>query len=113
MDIPAPLKFGMGASARRKEDKAFITGAGRYVDDFSPEGVLRAHVLRSSMAHARIGLGNLEAARAMPGVRLILTGADMAGLGSIPCKIPTKFHDGRDAPAPRRAPLAERTARHP
>ena len=46
----APMKFGMGANPRRKEDKALITGAGRFTDDYTPEGTLRAWVLRSTMA---------------------------------------------------------------
>jgi carbon-monoxide dehydrogenase large subunit len=112
MDTIAPLKFGMGAAPRRKEDKALLTGAGKFVDDFIPEGVLRSFVLRSSMAHARFRLGNVDAARAMPGVRLILTGADVADLDGIPCKIPAKRHDGRDAPVPKHAALALDVARH-
>ena len=112
MDTIAPLKFGMGAAPRRKEDRALLIGAGKFVDDFSPEGVLYSCVLRSSMAHARFRLGNLDAARAMPGVRLILTGADVADLDGIPCKIPAKHHDGRDAPVPKHAALALDIARH-
>ena len=45
----------------RTEDKALVTGAGHFTDDYTPEGTLRAYVLRSSMAHARIKLGDLSA----------------------------------------------------
>ena len=69
----APPKFGMGAPVRRKEDKALVTGAGRFTDDYRAGGRLHAYVLRSAMAHARLKLGGLDEARAMPGVRLILT----------------------------------------
>ena len=86
MNNAAPPKFGMGARVRRKEDKALITGAGRFTDDYTPAGTLRAVVLRSTMAHANITLDGLEEAGAMPGVRLILTHADLAGIGGLPCK---------------------------
>jgi len=82
----APMKFGMGANPRRKEDKALITGAGRFVDDYTPEWTLRAWVLRSTMAHARIKVGDLASVQTLPGVRLILTAADVKGLGGLPCK---------------------------
>ena len=103
----APMKFGMGANPRRKEDKALITGAGRFTDDYTPEGTLRAWVLRSTMAHARIKVGDLADARALPGVRLILTAADVKGLGGLPCKGKVRQVDGTypkipAASAPRR-----------
>ena len=84
----------MGAPVRRKEDKALITGAGRFTDDYTPEGTLRAHVLRSTMAHAKIKVGDLADARAMPGVRLVLTAADVEGLGGLPCKGKVRQVDG-------------------
>src|SRR5262245_20525205 len=90
----APMKFGMGANPRRKEDKALVTGAGRFVDDYTPVGTLHAWVLRSTMAHARISLGDLSAAKEMPGVRLIMTAADVKGLGGLPCKGKVRQVDG-------------------
>jgi len=79
-----PVKFGFGQPLTRKEDAALITGAGHYVADFMPDGTLHATVLRSPHAHARFLLGNLERVRAMPGVRLVLTGADVAHLKPLP-----------------------------
>src|SRR3974390_2282210 len=79
-----PAKFGFGQPLTRKEDTALITGAGHYVADFMPDGTLHATVLRSPHAHARFLLGNLERVRAMPGVRLVLTGADVAHLKPLP-----------------------------
>ena len=79
-----PVKFGFGQPLTRKEDAALITGAGHYVADFMPDGTLHATVLRSPHAHARFQLGNLERVRAMPGVRLVLTGADVAHLKPLP-----------------------------
>src|SRR3984893_9600466 len=89
-----PMKFGMGANIRRKEDKALVTGAGRFVDDYTPEGTLRAYVLRSTMAYAKIKVGDLSAVRGMPGVRLILPAADIQGLGGLPCKGKVRQVDG-------------------
>jgi carbon-monoxide dehydrogenase large subunit len=52
MNNVAPRKYGMGAAVRRKEDRSLLIGAGRFTDDYTPEGTLRAHVLRSTTAHA-------------------------------------------------------------
>ena len=42
---------GIGASVVRKEDKRFITGKGRYVDDIKLVGMTYAHFIRSPHAH--------------------------------------------------------------
>ena len=78
-------KFGIGQPMLRKEDDRLLRGAGQYVADVAAERPLHAVVVRSSHAHARFRIGNLEAARARPGVRLILTAADLAHLGPLPC----------------------------
>ena len=53
----------------------------------SPHGALHGVALRSPHAHARIVSIDAAAARAMPGVALVLTGADLAaeGIGPLPC----------------------------
>jgi CO/xanthine dehydrogenase Mo-binding subunit len=38
---------GIGASVVRKEDRRFITGRGRYVDDIKLQGMTHAHFVRS------------------------------------------------------------------
>ena len=83
--MPAP-KFGTGQPVRRKEDDALLRGAGRYVADHAPPGCLHAVVLRSPHAHARFHVTDAAKARAMPGVALVLTGADTAALGNLPCQ---------------------------
>jgi carbon-monoxide dehydrogenase large subunit len=108
----APPKYGMGARVRRMEDKSLLVGTGRFTDDYTPEGTLRAVVLRSTAAHAGIVAGNLEAARAMPGVRLILTHADLAGYGGVPCKIKLTQVDGTPMKAPLRPLLVGDVVRH-
>jgi carbon-monoxide dehydrogenase large subunit len=79
------MKFGVGQAVTRKEDDALMRGAGRYVADFAPAGVLHAVVLRSPHARAGFRIADVEAARQMPGVHLILTGDDTADLGGMPC----------------------------
>lgn len=81
----APRKFGVGQPLRRVEDQRFITGTGRYTADLIPGDALRSVVLRSPHAHAKFTFGDLSVARGMKGVRLILTGADVAELGDLPC----------------------------
>lgn len=97
MTIVTP-KFGMGASVLRVEDSAFITGKGRYTDDIAPTSLLHGYVLRSPVAKARFALGSLAAARSAPGVRLILTGADVAHLGALKSTVMQKQPDGTRAP---------------
>jgi carbon-monoxide dehydrogenase large subunit len=80
----AMMKFGFGQPLTRKEDDALLRGAGRYVADVAPAGALHAVVLRSPHAHANFRFTDLAAARAMKGVRLILTGDDIADLGPMP-----------------------------
>jgi len=79
------MKFGVSQSVTRKEDDAFLRGNGRYVADLVPPDACRAVVVRSPHAHARLNRIDVDAARAMPGVRLILTAADIADLGPLPC----------------------------
>jgi carbon-monoxide dehydrogenase large subunit len=83
----------IGQPLRRKEDLRLVTGGGRYSDDVSLPGQAYAYVLRSPHAHARIRGIDTAAARAMPGVLAVLTGADVVadGLKEIPhTPIPSK-----------------------
>lgn len=112
MNEPAPMKFGVGAPVRRKEDKALVTGAGRFTDDLNPPGTLRAYVLRSSMAHARIALGGLSEARTMSGVHLIMTADDLGGVGGLPCAVRPELADGTPAAIPPHPLLVGDVVRH-
>ena len=82
MNIP---KFGIGQPVTRLEDPVLVTGRGRYVADDVPAEALRAVLLRSPHAHARFRISDLTKARGMPGVRAILTAADMGGTKPIMC----------------------------
>src|SRR4051794_28639616 len=71
---------------KRVEDPRLIKGIGTYVDDLKLPGLLHAVVLRSPHAHARITRIDTAAARAIPGVIGVFTGADVNGsCGTVPC----------------------------
>lgn len=97
MNVATP-KFGMGAPVRRLEDQAFITGRGRYTDDIQPTDVLHGYVLRSPIAKAKLAIGSVEAARAAPGVHLVLTGKDIGHLGDLVSGAMQAQPDGTRAP---------------
>ena len=78
------MQAGIGHSVRRKEDARLLTGLGRYSDDFNLPGQAYGAVVRSPHAHARIRAIDTKAARAMPGVLALLTGADAAADGLTP-----------------------------
>lgn len=74
-------KFGKGQPVKRVEDRRFLTGAGRYLDDVAPEGRLAAVFLRSTMAHGVIRSLDVSEARAAPGVHLVLKADDLVAAG--------------------------------
>ena len=64
--------------AQRVEDRALLTGRGRHGDDAPVRAdTLHAAVLRSPHAHARLLAVRTAGAEALPGVRAVLTGADV------------------------------------
>ncbi|MFL5037528.1 MAG: xanthine dehydrogenase family protein molybdopterin-binding subunit [Microvirga sp.] len=105
-------KFGIGQPVRRVEDQRLLTGQGRYLDDAAPEGCLHALVLRSPHAHARFAVTDLAAARAIPGVRLVLTAPDVAHLGDVPCQAPVPNDGGSQGHLAHIPVLARDTVRH-
>ena len=68
---------GIGASVVRKEDRRFITGKGKYVDDIKLVGMTFAHFIRSPHAHARVKGIDASAALKMPGVIAVLNGQQL------------------------------------
>jgi carbon-monoxide dehydrogenase large subunit len=70
----------LGESVKRLEDEALLRGAGRFVDDLHLPGMLEAAFVRSPHAHAGVGGIDKGAALAMPGVRAVLTLADLRPL---------------------------------
>jgi carbon-monoxide dehydrogenase large subunit len=110
--VMKPMKFGIGQPVRRIEDARLITGQGLYTADLAPEGALHAVFLRSPHAHARFTLSEIEAAKQAPGVRAVLSAADVAHLGGLPCLAPLTNTDGSEMVLPRYPLLADGTVRH-
>lgn len=102
-------KFGRSQPATRLEDRRFLTGKGRYVDDIAPAGALHAVFLRSPVAHAGFAEPDLSQAREAEGVHLVLDATALAGARvteGMPAAI-VNNRDGSKAAAPRRPLLAE------
>jgi carbon-monoxide dehydrogenase large subunit len=106
------MKFGVGQSARRLEDPRLVRGEGHYTSDAQPEGCTFAAVARSPHAHATFTVGDLSEVRSMPGVLLVLTHADVAGYGGLPCQAPAQNSDGTQMQLPPYPLLADGMARH-
>jgi len=66
-----------GPAPGRIEDHRLLTGRGRYVADLQPPGCLHAVLVRADRAPAAVLRVDAAAARAMPGVALVWTGADL------------------------------------
>ncbi|MEC7765150.1 MAG: xanthine dehydrogenase family protein molybdopterin-binding subunit [Pseudomonadota bacterium] len=104
----------IGEGIRRREDRRFITGRGRYVDNIAFHGLTHGAVLRSPHPHARILSIDTSAAEASPGVLIVLTGEDWmreAG-GDLPTIAPVNFLDGRPMNEASRPVLAYPIVKH-
>lgn len=105
----APLeasRFGSGQAVRRVEDAALVQGQGRYADDHVLPGQTWLAFHRSERAHARILAIDVSAARAMPGVLAVYTGAELAAAGVKPMGVAVPYGPpggGRFTVPPRRA----------
>ncbi|MBL8327215.1 MAG: xanthine dehydrogenase family protein [Rubrivivax sp.] len=108
------LRFGSGHAVRRIEDPTLITGQGRFTDDLRREGLACLAFARSPYAHARILGIDGEAARALPGVLAVFTGADLVAAGVKPLAGPPgmlKRPDGSAAVGALRRALAHERVR--
>jgi carbon-monoxide dehydrogenase large subunit len=76
----------IGKPVKRVEDRRFLVGQGRYVDDMMFSGELHGVVLHSPHAHARILSIDASDAIDVDGVVRVFTGEDVekAGLGGMP-----------------------------
>ena len=99
---------GIGARVARKEDKRFITGAGRYVEDMVVPGMKHATFVRSPYAHAEIRKIDVKRAKAMPGVIGVLTGKELKadGIGNLICGWMIHSKDGSPMKMGAWSPLA-------
>ena len=107
-----PKDFGIGASTKRREDVRFLTGKGRYTDDFSRHGQTYVAFVRSDVAHGRIRSIDTSAAAAMPGVLKVFTSEDFASAGGIPCGWQIDDRAGDPMKEPKHPILAEGKVRH-
>jgi carbon-monoxide dehydrogenase large subunit len=74
-------KFGIGQAMTRREDLRLVTGKGQYIDDVSLPNQAHVAFVRSPHAHAKIVSIDAAAAKAMPGVIAVFTGADLSADG--------------------------------
>jgi carbon-monoxide dehydrogenase large subunit len=76
----------LGVGMKRKEDPRFVRGKGQYVDDVRLPGMLYLALVRSPYPHATIKAIDSTEALKVPGVKAVITGADLeaAGLGWLP-----------------------------
>ena len=105
---------GIGASVRRKEDKKFITGSGKYTDDINRPGQLYVWFVRSEVAHAEIISIDKSAAEAAEGVVAVMTGEDVAadGIGGPICGWVVTSKDGSPTNEPPHPILANEKVRY-
>jgi len=101
-------KFGIGQAITRREDQRLLTGTGQYVDDTSVPGETHLVLVRSPHAHARIVSIDTQAAKAMPGVVAVFTGAELKadGIGFFPIGPGLVNAAGKPMTAPPYYPLA-------
>ena len=98
-----------GQPVRRKEDARVITGQARWTDNLTLPGLAHLAIVRSPMAHARIGQADVSAALELPGVVAAFTGRDLApDYGSLP----TAWIVSDDLIVPDHPPIAADEARY-
>src|SRR3954469_19310256 len=102
----ALMKFGIGQPVRRTEDPMLVRGEGCYTDDIKLAGEAYAVMVRSRIAHGVIKGVDTAAARNMPGVLGVYTGADLAAYGTLKCIVPFNNRDGTPMKRPPRPALA-------
>ncbi len=107
-------KFGIGQAMTRREDQRLLFGTGQYVDDVAVAHEVFVAFVRSPHAHARIESIDAEAARSMPGVVAVLSGAELKadGIGPLPDGAGLKRADGKAMCGAPHDALAVETARY-
>jgi len=84
--MAAATKKYVGQPLKRVEDPRLIKGIATYIDDMTLPGMLHVAFLRSPYAHAKINSINTDAAKALPGVIGVFTGAEVNDkCGVVPC----------------------------
>jgi 4-hydroxybenzoyl-CoA reductase subunit alpha len=87
MNSPIQNTFDVvGQPTPKKDGVVKASGQAEYADDLSMPGMLHGKLLRSPHPHARILRIDTSRAKALPGVRAVITGADFPGVryGNLP-----------------------------
>ncbi len=79
----------IGGSVPRLEDDRLLYGRGRFHEDVQLPGMLHLRVVRSPRPHGRLLDVDVSAARAMDGVRAVMTAEDLPSTMTIPVRQPT------------------------
>ena len=69
----------VGTRVRRREDARLLTGRAQHVGDLRLPGTVHVSIVRSPLAHARIGSIDATAARTSEGVIAVYTASDLGG----------------------------------
>src|SRR6266700_7200363 len=103
MESSEPQPPVIGSSVTRLEDAPLVRGAGLFAADVSFPSQLHMRVVRSPIAHARLGVVDIARASVAPGVVAVWTGRDLADLA------PIDFRDDRvEKLVPYRQPVLAR-----
>ncbi len=94
-------RFAIGQPVSRKEDPVLLRGEGRYTDDLNLPGQLYGVVVRSTAAHGHIVAVHTDDARALPGVRAILTRDDLVAAGVKPMQANVLGTNRDKSPSPK------------
>jgi carbon-monoxide dehydrogenase large subunit len=107
-------RYSISQPVTQTEAPRLLTGRGQYTDDVPLRGAAHAVFLRSPFAHAKITKLEVGAAKQMPGVLDVLTGADYVadGIGNVPGSAPPKRSDGSAGFRPPRTGLATDKVTH-
>ena len=70
----------VGHDVPRVDAASKVTGQGRYTADMKLPGMLHGKLLRSPVPHARIKHIDVSRAKALPGVKAVITGQDTPGI---------------------------------
>ena len=103
---------GMGFATKRREDVRFLTGRGKYTDDYTPVNTTYCAFARSTVANGTINSIDTSEAAAMPGVVAVFTGEDFVEVGGNPAGWAIVSRDGDPMKEPKRPVLAHGKVRH-
>ena len=108
------IKFGVGQSVTRVEDRRLVTGTGRYADDVNLNGQAYGHFVRSPHAHAIIKEIDPSKALETAGVLAVYTIADVDAddLDQIRTLVPVENRDGSEMVQPDYPLLARGRVKH-